>query len=355
MSCTAIGIIDWELNMTEIGHRNYSVTWLVQSDSPGLDGPEQAMLASGLPGIGSAWIYGNENDAWALCWPNFKTRQVYSHEPCDLWTVETYFSTQPIKRCMNTQIENPLMEPFKISGSFIQRTKIPKLDMNGMPITNSAQQLLSSSELEFDNNRPTIHVAWNQLLNPGPTATAMIDTVNDAPMWGWPARCLKLNSCQFQRQLWGICNFYFTNQYEIGVMYDPYDLNPFGQPLGWDRLVPDMGNRVLSGWSPGYWTDKPDGTKNIPPMCGVGVTTGCRLNPLAIDPTTGKEYYLNPQNYEAYKMSYDGEPSSTYLFNGTPVTDGSLAQQIFIQYYPSNNLLALGLPTDINVNMFPGF
>lgn len=376
MAGILLGPVSWDVTLTSMGHRNYLIQWLVQSTDKYNDGPQTIAQTPGLPPIGNPWIFGNDNDIWALCWPDWKISPVLTHEPNDLWTVEQHFSTEPIIRCQDTQIENPLAEPFKINGGFIKRTKMARVDMNGNPVTNSAQQPYNGPENEWDDNRPTLQIGWNRVLNPGPTSTAFIDTVNDSYLWGYPPRTIKLCNVSFTRNLWGVCNFYFTTTYEFELQYDPLEINPItGNALGWDRLFPDRGNRVLSGYSPGYWEvaggpNCPSGTPNQPktnssptnPLtgkpwaCGDLVQPNNQISPLDVDSTTGTYKYLNPANYVAYKMAQDGEPTEVYLDGyGRPVGSINQAKLLLVQKYPQNNMFLLGIPYSLDINLFPTF
>lgn len=369
MAATLLGHVDWSMERDSMGHRDYNITWLVSTDDP-LDDPSIVMTCPGLPTIGSAWNFGNGVDAWALCWPNFKFTPLVTHEPNTWWFVEQKFSTHPIQRCQNTSIENPLMEPYKVGGGFTKRTRLIDSDKDGIPIRSSSQQRFTGGELEFDDNRPSVTVSFNTLLWPGNLFAEMMDTVNDAPLWGLPTRAIKLSNATFQRNLWGVCNFYFTVNYEfeLVVKTDP-DTNQF---TGWDRYISDRGNRVLRGYSPGSWEIvrgdangnpiQPTTNNNATnPLTGVAwavgdlVQPGTQMNPDAPDPTNNdKPNYLNPNNYEAFRMAADGEITEAFLDGkGRPVRNADSANKVFVQHYPESNFLLLGVPTDLNANLFP--
>lgn len=368
MSATLQGHVDWSVDRDQVGHRDYDITWLVTTDDPN-DDPSIVMACPDLPAIGSQWSFGNGVDAWALCWPNFKASPVVTHEPNTWWLVTQRFSTRPIWRCQNTSIENPLLEPYKINGNFTKRTRLVDKNYDGTPARSSSQQRFTGGEMEFDDDRPTVQISFNTLLWPGEIFTRMSNTVNDSELWGLPARAIKLSTPSFQRNLWGICNFYFTVNYEFELMVkvDP----DTGEFLGWDRNIADRGTRVLRGYSPGNWEIvAPDGSGNptqpttnastTNPLTGVAwavgdlVQPGNQMDPDAIDPTTNKANYLNPSNFEAYRLAADGEITEAFLDGkGRPVRDAESAAKILVQYYPESNFYELGVPSDLNANYFP--
>lgn len=369
MSATLLGQVDWSMERSNEGHRDYNITWLVTTDDPN-DGPGIISITPGLPSIGSQWAFGNDGDPWALCWPNLQINPVITHEPNYWWTVTQRFTTRPIQRCQNTSIENPLFEPYKINGNFNKRTKLIDSDYQGNPVRSSSQERLTGGVMEFDDNRPTVHISFNQLDWPGSQAVLFVDSVNDSDLWGLPPRTVKLSNVSWQRNLWGICNFYFTVNYEFELAMKEDEVNP-GQFIGWDRYVQDKGYRCLRGYSPGLWeVVAPDSNGNpkqpttnssptnpltgLPWVVGDIVQPGTLMDPNANDPVTGQPNYLNPENYVAYRLSQDGEITECFLDGlGRPVRDVTQAKKIFVQYYPQNNLLELNIPADLNFSTQP--
>jgi hypothetical protein len=65
---------------------------------------------------------------------------------------------------------------------------------------------------------------------------ALINKVNDAPLWGLPARCVRFSDARWQRNVYGNCFYYFNVQYTF-----EFDIN------GFDKEVPAEGTLVYGG------------------------------------------------------------------------------------------------------------
>lgn len=295
MSASVHGRIDWRRNDDKDGNRTYKIRWLVVSTSV-LDGPGVIGNASGLATVGSAWAYGNDSDAWALCWPTLSARPVVTREPGFWWVVEQTFSTKPLNRCQDNSIENPLNEPPKISGSFVKYTKEAHIDRNGNKVRSSSHELFRGESVTWDDNRPTVSISLNSLTLPLSTFAAMIDTVNDATLWGLTSRKIKLSNASWERLLYGTCTYYYTMNYEFDVR-DTAD--------GFDRKILDEGTKVLSAGG-----DKTD-----------------------------------PTDFEVYK-DVNGENTRVLLDgNGNAIGAGADPAEVDFEYYDESNFLSLGIPS----------
>jgi len=60
------GPVEWEGSRDAEGHREYTVSYLVECDNR-FDGPATALEAPGLPVPGSFYILGNDSDIAAFC------------------------------------------------------------------------------------------------------------------------------------------------------------------------------------------------------------------------------------------------------------------------------------------------
>ncbi len=296
MSATAKGHLNWNMTRDKDGHRTYKITWLVKVTST-LDGPEVVMGAAGLPVIGSSWIFGNDNDVWAKCWPTMSVKVVLTKEPGYYFVVEQTFTTKPLSRCQDDSIEDPLLEPDRLSGSFVKYTKEVGKDRNGVVIQSSSFERFRGSEVEFDDNRPTVTVEKNLATLPLSTFAPMIDTVNDAALWGLGARKIKLSNASWQRLLHGTCNFYYTVAYEFDID-DKED--------GHDRKIEDIGTKVLM----------PGGDKT------------------------------NPNDFQVYDEVKGSDTRIPLDGNGSARLD-STPVYVNVEYYPESNFLTLGIPTTL--------
>ena len=100
MTAVLQGPLETGMERDQVGHRDYSISWLVITDDPN-DGPTTLMATPGLPTIGSPWFFGNDSDPWALCWPNFTFTPIVTKEPNYWWVVGQKFTTRPIQRCQD--------------------------------------------------------------------------------------------------------------------------------------------------------------------------------------------------------------------------------------------------------------
>lgn len=238
MTATVIGgFRTWAGERDEEGHRTYPVESYVRCSSAS-DGPNTVMNCSGLPQIGDEWNFGNDEDEWAFCYPTMgiKPLDQKGGEPFRDWLVTQKFSTKPLRRCNTTQIENPLSEPMKISGSFVKYTKEVLRDKYGLPVISSSFERLHGAAVEFDFNRPTVKIEQNVASLDLSSFAAQVDTVNDATLWGMPPRCVKLTNVSWERKAWGVCNFYYTRNFEFDIEW-----------LTFDRQVLDEGYKCLNG------------------------------------------------------------------------------------------------------------
>lgn len=221
MTATYKGRIDWSLQRDKDGHRDYTLRGHVVTTDPE-DGPERVYFASGAPAIGAPWTYGNDNDAWAFCWPTAKVTPIVTREPNFHWILENTFSTRPLNRCQDDSIESPVLEPQRVSGSFVKYVKEARWDRFGRLITSSSHETIRG--LDMDANRPSVIVEQNVSLLELDVFSAMVDTLNDADLWGLTPRKIKLSNVSWERRLYGTCTFYYTRRLEFDIKFDGFDL-----------------------------------------------------------------------------------------------------------------------------------
>lgn len=289
-----LGRLDWNMTRDDEGHREYKIKWLVH----GLltDGPANVMLCPGLPTIGSTWAFDGDLDLWAWCRPNMAVSPVLPGEPNEYWTVEQTFSTKPIKRCQDSSFENPLDEPIKIGGSYNRYQKLLKVDKDGVPLVNSAKELLPSEVREDDEPYPVVTMSQNVAALNLPLITSILKSpLNDAPLWGLPARCVKFSNFTFDMNFYGTCSVYYTPQMEFQLSDN-----------GFDESLPDAGyQRVKEG---------------------------------VVDPP------VYPDDYET-NLDDSGVPQWTLLDGtGRPHDDPDNPVMITVRKKGESNLLLLGIP-----------
>ncbi len=301
----------WGGEIDEQGYRTYEVTHLVECDR--LDGPATIMQAQGLPTVGSKWAFGNDLDEWAFCLPYMKVtiHEPKEGEPATVYRVDQKFTNKPMSRCQDNTIQDPLLEPYKISGSFVKYTKEVAFDRYGRLVASSSWEPLRGQQTEFDHNRPTVKIEQNTLYLGLSTIASLIDTVNAYPMWGLPARCVKLSNVSWERLMWGTCTFYYKRSLEFDIQYDTFD-----------RLLTDMGTKVLNG----RW--KEDGTWEV---------------------TKIGEVTPDPNNPTHFIRATDGLGNPIQLMldgYGKPLTNILNPTTAWLEYYPQADLITyLALPT----------
>lgn len=320
MSATLVpGVRTWKAGRDDEGHREFYVTHLVETDSV-LDGPNTVMDCPGLPLPGSYWNFGNDLNIWAFFtpWMKVSIHQEKEGDPTVWYKVEQKATTRPMKRCNDTTITDPLLEPDKISGSFVKFLKEYQRDRHGEYITNSAWELFRGQQVEFDANMPMVRIQQNVANLELNVFSQMIDCVNDSPLWGLNERCIKLSNVPWERNLYGTCSFYYTRTLEFECSYN-----------GFDRDLLDEGTKALNGVNiNGAWVVKP--------VSLVPITPPDPDNPLHF------VRYKDKQGENA-RCILDGE--GLPITNLTGVGTGTNPGTIHVEAYNEVNFLTLGVPT----------
>lgn len=208
---------------------------------------------------------------------------------------QTFSSKFTSKRCQSSSYQNPLSEPDRIGGSFTKYQRETLFDRDGNPVLSSSHQPLLG--IERDDNRPNVTIEKN-VSNLGlATWSPMIDTLNSSPLWGVPARCVKLSNVSWRRLLFGTCTYYFTVGYEFDVDYTTFD-----------KTYLDRGNRIL----------KTGGDKNDPRdfKRAKDTVTGENLESVVLDGNgevwdgTGSPGLITPETYDESNFLLLGIPAS---------------------------------------------
>lgn len=311
------GRISWGGGREKDMHRTYWIKFLVESDSK-LDGPNSITQAAGLPNIGSAWNYGNENDPWALCYPNIECDSIIKKGPNYFWYLKYTFSTKPFRICAMQDITDPLSVPDRIGGSFVNYQKRVHNRRDGSPIISSSVEPIY---VDYDLPRATVSITQT-VLNLGLYQfTQMINTLNDSTLWGMPKRCIKLRNVPWKRLVWGQCTFYYERTLEFDVAFDSFDLTD----------VRDQGHRVIDKTKAGYLARTCTGTG------------------------TGDEYFgtidrNDPDNFER-STDAKGNIRKIILLDGKgemchdPVSHRHFIDTI--ELYNESNFLLLGIPVTL--------
>jgi hypothetical protein len=213
--------IDWTLNIDGEGQREYSVTWQVQTTSAD-DGPDIALTCPGLPVPGSHFAVSNSTDPWAFYQRKGSARLHDRMKSAKLWDVTINYSTRPARRCMDSSVQDPLLEPARVSGGFNKFTRRAVKDTSGNALVTTGNEPILSG-VEIDDNRPTVrlemNVAWVNLT----FVSSYVDTVNNATWWSCAARTIKCSEFNWERVLYGTCRFYYRVQFTFELKRDTWD------------------------------------------------------------------------------------------------------------------------------------
>lgn len=302
MTATSRGRIDWNLSMDRDGYRDYNLQMLVVTTDD-LDGPERVFFASGLPAIGAPWAFGNDDDPWALRTPETKITPIVTKEPNQHWKVDLKFSNRPMWRCNTAQIDDPLSEPQRISGSFVKYLRKTDRNRFGNLILSSSHERID--DIERDANRPSVVIEQNIATLGLSTFSQMIDGVNDSTLWGLPARRVKLSNVSWERRLYGVCSYYYTRRFEFDIKYEGWDLIDVAD-AGFKEFDDDLyADTPANRADPTKYRIIKDGRGENTPTKALLNGLGSRLtNPLA-------PIFLNPiQLYDQYNLLLLGIPTS---------------------------------------------
>jgi len=226
------GRLGWSASRGKEGQREYSITWLVRTGKG--EGPQTASFATGLPSVGDFWNYGGDSDAWAFCTPQLAISthsEQPKNEPGYFWQIKNTFSTLPRFRCQDETVEDPLLEPQQVGGSFAKDKREAFKDRNGDKIESASLERLF---VEVDDSHPTVWVAQNVADLELDVFAEMVPTVNDDTLWGLDARKVLLANVTWERKLYGVCDYYYTRRFEFEVNWNT-----------WDEEVADEGTRHL--------------------------------------------------------------------------------------------------------------
>lgn len=321
------GMRRWSGGQDEEGYRSYVIKYRVECDSD-QDGPAQAMQTPGLPTEGAMYLIAGDEDVWAYCTGAMQVEPATEGAQNKFFDVSCNFTTKSRSRlCRESRVEDPLLEPQKISGGFVREREERTTNVDGTPIQTSAKEQIHGASVEFDKSRNTVHIEQNVLALELDVLTQFNDTVNDAPLWGLPARCWKLTVGPWEVKYYGSCYKYYTRtfDFEANVKYDP---TTGSYVSGWDRTVLDEGTKVLRG----DWDRDPASLTYGQWRVASGVTGD------------------NPGDFMKFH-DWNGNPSTVVLDGtGRPIheaTGTSTATQpgeIDVIGYLSANFLYLGIP-----------
>lgn len=225
MTAILIGLVNQSAQRDEVGHREYQVTWKIRTTTS-LDGPAAILSSWPLPAVGSTYSIDNDYDAWAFCTPELNISPapgVTEGDPVQDWHVTQKWSTNQSWRCQTAPVENPLLEPFQLSGDFHHEQKEASLDRFGLPLLHPNFQPITGPLVETKTSYPTISITFNSATLPLSTYVLLINNVNDAPLWGLPVRSVRFADARWERLVYGTCFYYFKTTYTFECNLDTFD------------------------------------------------------------------------------------------------------------------------------------
>lgn len=300
MAAVNYGLMHWSMQRDMLGHRTYECEWKLKTDDAD-DGPGIVMQCPTLPAVGSTWgshsDHGDESDPWAFCLPEMKISPFIDEEKQLWWKVGQTFTTKPMNRCNSVTIENPLLEPYTLGGTFRKYQKTATKDRFGKPLTYSNHEPMRGELVQIERALPTVEIGFNVGVLPLATFAVAVGSLNDSTLWGLNPRTIKFTDVTWTRKIYGICFYYFTVNYT-------FEIDVTGK---WDPDVLDEGRKIL----------KKGG-----------------------DPK-------NPKDFEVFK---DGKDENTAVLLdglGGPLQDIDKPVYLHKEILPENNLLLLGIPASL--------
>lgn len=293
------GPLDWSLERDDEGYRIYSLSLLIYCTAT-TDGPLTALYAPGTPQPGDSWNVDGNVDASCYCLPRVKVKrhEAKDGDPHEWYRIDYTFTNKPlppnVNRCTDTPTDNPLLEPVKKSGGFSKYTEEGLVDRFGKAIMTSSHELFRGPQNEWDHNRPTVKIKQNVLNLDLGIWSAFIDCVNDRPLWGAAARCVKLSNVSWEILYYGRCIQYVSREFEFEI-----------NAKTWDRDLLDESNSVLNGkWdSDGTWKVLPVGRDEF----GVPIKADPN-NPSHFIRATGRDGNARKNILNGKGVPYDPEP-----------------------------------------------
>jgi hypothetical protein len=337
-------LVSITLDVDEKGYRTYTVIYQVwRTDINDL--AFTSYNTQGLPQVGDAYNFGNEFDPWCWCRPETKVEK-FEDPQGNYWHITKTFSNKPLDICRQQPMEDPLLEPWKITGTFQVYQEEATQDMDGNKIVNSGFEPIRGPQATFDRHRTQIKIQQNVADLQGDLLESMINTVNDSPLWGFQQRCVKLSGCPFEKKYWGQCEVYWTRtlEFDIDMNLPIWDGSISGLVVGrllggFDRVVLDDGTKVMNGrWGVDAAHGGTDPTNQWIPL------------PLAGPPDINGKF---PSKWIAFR-GRDGEAAHCIVTaDGNPIGHGIPGvtddpNNIAIYYYQESDFTQLGIPLDLS-------
>ncbi len=335
------------LNRDVGGYRTYTMEHIVQGFDYGggiYPGPVEVLFTPGLPVPGNFYIMDNDADLWAWVRLNVDV-DPFEHKsgPIKLWKVTNYISNMPPERwdpsgqeqrnaelmCANGQIEDPLLQPMKVSGSYVKDKKEATHDRFRKQLKSSSHEQLRGPQVEFEQPFPKIRIEQNVALLNLELCNRFfsMSMVNSQPMWGLPARAVRCATFDWEKLHYGLCYYYYKRVFEFECKVQRDLDNPTQFIGGWDRYDADEGTKCIKG----KWIKDPAHIfyKHYVADSGVDATNpGDFIRFLDFNGNAARTLLTG----DGYPVGWEGEPPF------------QAPAKIKIEKYEQDDLFQLGLP-----------
>jgi hypothetical protein len=256
----SLGLRTYRRNVDDDGNRTYTATYLVQLDMYAGETMADAPDAEDLPQPGDSFEV--DGDAIRTQKEAAKIHKEQEGDPFEYVAVEMEFTTKAnSSSCAEAKIDNPLMQPPKLSGNFVKVTEEARFDRFGHPILNPAGELMRGPQVEFDENHPEIHIKQNVADLELDMLSRMSDTLNMDWLWGFPPRTIRFTPGPWEENWYGGCLCYYTRELIFEIICKQYagvfshqtgtgtGIAPeyVGDTKTWDRVLLGEGTKVLRG------------------------------------------------------------------------------------------------------------
>jgi hypothetical protein len=307
VATTLKGPDNWSLDRDKDGFRTYKIRFKVRSDDKE-DGPTVVEGTVGLPADGDTWDWFGDVNPNAVCTAERRIFPRLEEEPYIHWHVECTYTERPLPNCQADRqqvIEDPILEPVKISVSSSNTRVEATHDRNNFPLLNSAFEQLRGPTVEFDEWTATVRISRNITYFDTALYAGLLNCVNSEPLWGNAARRVRFTEVTAERKFKANCDVYWTVE-------ERYEINPRSH----DRDIPDFGTKALRG----QW---------ISDAQGVRAYVVDTVNGIPADPK-------NPWNFQQFKGP-KGDNESTFLNGaGLPARVPVAIQGYFISITSGN-------------------
>ena len=242
MTVTATRLISIDHTIGEMAERNYTLVYEVDTDDVA-DSAITARLASGVPSRLSTFSHGNDSDDNAVLLTK-KVKLVKARDSYNRWVVTCGFKTPTpglYSSIDPTIVDDPLLQPTKWRGSFVQFLRSVTHDKDGTQIKNTAGDAFIDPPITMDDSKLSIIASKNYAEADMPDWATFVNSVNDDAWWGFGSRKIKVQSIEWDQFFFGSVAFYRVD-FHFLVDFENWDIKPLH--AGFYELEGGTGDRA---------------------------------------------------------------------------------------------------------------